>query len=351
MKPISLIVFSSNWRRSRCSRRDVAVALRRAGLDELDEVVERVAAVGRVEARQEDPVELDLDVAPLGHLERAPHRVVEAGEVERHLLRRLEVEVVGLEFPVVRVLERVARLDAEQRLVGARVLGAEVVDVARRDGRQVALAGERDELGHDPRLHVEVRVLELDVDLVAAEDLLEPVELGLGVVAAALLERLAHAAGEAARERDQPGAVRLEELPVDARLVVVALEIAERREADEVRVALVRLREQREVRLALLLRVAVVGDVDLAADERLHALLARRLVEVDRAGERAVVGEPDRRHVELGGALREVRDPARPVEDRVLRVDVEVNEGRFGHGSTNILLALDDARQRARLRL
>src|SRR5579871_5445313 len=95
------------------------------------------------------------------------------------------------------------------------------------------------------------------------------------------------------------------------------------------------------MRLTLLLRVAVVGDVDLAAEERLHALLPRRLVQVDRASEGAVVGEPDRWHVELGGALREIRDPARPVEDGVLRVDVKVDEGRVGHGSTNILLDLD----------
>ena len=287
--------------------------------------------------RQQDPVELDLDVAALGDLERAAQRVVAAGEVGGHLLGRLEVEVVGLEAPAVRVLERVARLDAEQRLVRVRVLVAQVVDVAGGDRRQPALLGERDELRVDPLLHVEVRVLELDVDVVAPEDLLEPVELRLGVGRAALLERLADAAGEAARERDQPGAVPLEQLPVDARLVVVALEVAERGELDQVRVALVRLGEEREVRLALLLRVPVVGDVDLAADERLDALVSGRLVEVDRAGERAVVGEPDGRHLELGGALREVRDPAGAVEDRVLGVDVEVDEGRFGHGESIVL--------------
>ena len=86
------------------------------------------------------------------------------------------------------------------------------------------------------------------------------------------------------------------------------------------------------MRLALLLRVPVVGDVDLAADDGLDSLVPGRLVEVDRAGERAVVGERDGRHLELGGALREVRDPAGAVEDRVLGVDVEVDEGRFGHG-------------------
>src|SRR5690242_20578268 len=108
------------------------------------------------------------------------------------------------------VLERVAGLDAEQRLVGARVLVPEVVDVAGRNERQAALLRELGELRVDPLLHVEVRVLHLDVDLVAAEDLNEAVELTLGVRDAALLERLGYAAGEAARERDQPGTVPLE---------------------------------------------------------------------------------------------------------------------------------------------
>src|SRR5205085_6459518 len=97
--------------------------------------------------------------------------------------------------------------------------------------------------------------------------------------------------GEATRERDQPGAVLLEELPVDARLVVVAFEVPERGEPDEVRVALARLREEREVRLALLLHVPVVGDVDLATEDGLDPLVAGRLVEVDRTCEGAVIGE------------------------------------------------------------
>jgi hypothetical protein len=68
------------------------------------------------------------------------------GKVVRHLGRGLEVEVVGLEAPVVRVLERVARLDAEQSLVGARVLAAQVVDVPGRDRRQARLRREPSQL-------------------------------------------------------------------------------------------------------------------------------------------------------------------------------------------------------------
>ena len=66
-------------------------------LAQLDEVLEGVAAVGRRELREQDPAELDLDVAALGDLERPAQRVFVAGEVGGHLLRRLEVELVGLE--------------------------------------------------------------------------------------------------------------------------------------------------------------------------------------------------------------------------------------------------------------
>ena len=255
-----------------------------------------------------------------------------AREVRRHLGRGLEEELVGVELPVVGVLQRVARLDAEQRLVGERVLVAEVVDVARRHERQARGGGELRELGVDPLLLGEPRVLDLDVRRVAAEDLREPVEVGGGVLRAALLERLADTAREAPRQRHDALRVPLEQLPVDARLVVVALEVAERGELDEVAVALVRLGEQRQVRVALRLPVTVVGDVHLAPEDRLDALLAALAVELDGAGERAVVGERDGGHLQLGGAGGQRGDAAGAVEDRVLGVDVEMDEGCFRHG-------------------
>ena len=53
--------------------------------------------------------------------------------------------------------------------------------------------------------------------------------------------------------------------------------------------------------------------------------------ELDRARHRAVVCERHGRHLELGRLCGQRRDPACPVEDRVLGVDVEVDEGRGGH--------------------
>ena len=125
-----------------------------------------------------------------------------------------------------------------------------------------------------------------------------------------------------------PFEMPLQELPVDARLVVVALEVAERRELDEVRIPLVRLREECEVGVPLRLGAAVVRDVDLTAHDRLDAGLARLAKELNGAGERAVVRERHGGHLEPRGLLHEAGNPARPVEDRVLRVHVQVDEVR-----------------------
>jgi translation initiation factor IF-1 len=54
-----------------------------------------------------------------------------------------------------------------------------------------------------------------------------------------------------------------------------------------------------------------------------------------------MVGQRDGGHPELGGADAEIGDPAGAVEDRVLGVDVEVDEGRVGHGQP-ILEPLQD---------
>ena len=95
-----------------------------------------------------------------------------------------------------------------------RVLVPEVVDVAGRDERQAGLRGERRELGVDARLLLETGVLDLDVDVVAAEDLRQAVEVRGGVLGPVLLERLADATGETAGERDEPLRVPGEVVPV-----------------------------------------------------------------------------------------------------------------------------------------
>ena len=318
-----------------------AVALAQPCLGQLAQVRDGGLAVGHVELGQVQRVEVDVGVAALGDLGRAPQHVLAPRPRHEvvHLLLALQVEAVVREPEPVGVVERVVRLDAQQRLVRDRVGRGEVVDVARADERQAGVAGQGREARVDARLDVDAAVLQLDVDLVLAEDVDERVELAAREPLVALHERLADAPGQAARERDDAVGVGGELGQVDAGPVPVAVEVRGRDQAHEVVIARRRLGEQRQVRAALLLHPArvVVDDVHLAAQDRLDPGLCRRPRQLDDPGHRAVVGEADGGHAHLGGPGHERADPACPVEDRVLAVDVEVDVRRgLGHGVASV---------------
>ena len=133
-----------------------------------------------------------------------------------------------------------------------------------------------------------------------------------------------------ARGRDA-GVVALEQLPVAARLVVVAVEVRAARDLDEVAVALVGLGEHREVEDLVLgplraIEARRVGEVALHAEHGLHVGLARRGVHRQRAVHVAVVGDADRGLAVGGDRGHDVADPRCTVEHRVLGVQVQMDE-------------------------
>ena len=116
--------------------------------------------------------------AALGDLHRDRQRVEEVRQGRRHLGGGLEVELLRVEPEAVRVAQHVAGLDRQQRLVRVGVLAAGVVRVAGRDQRQPRVGGQPAQVGVDAGLALQPGVLDLHVDVVAAEDLGERVELG-----------------------------------------------------------------------------------------------------------------------------------------------------------------------------
>jgi hypothetical protein len=133
------------------------------------------------------------------------------------------------------------------------------------------------------------------------------------------------------RDRDAL-VVGLEQLPVGARLVVVAVEEREARDADEVAVAPLGLREHREVEDLVLrplgtLEPRGVGEVALQSEHGFDAGGLGRGVQLQRAVHVPVVGDSDGR-LPVGGCGRDdLADPRGPVEHRVLGVEVQVDEG------------------------
>jgi hypothetical protein len=139
---------------------------------------------------------------------------------------------------------------------------------------------------------------------------------------------LLHPAAQTARQDDQSAPMLGEQIEVDARLVVVAVDIGLRNELDQIAVALCIRREDGEVVFVARASVPVAAgsNVHLASQNGLDPLRLRRKVELERTVQNPVIGERDRGHVELFGGVDEVVNPARAVEERVFTMYVEVNE-------------------------
>ena len=101
----------------------------------------------------------------------------------RHLLRALQVELVGVEGHL-RLRERRLRLHAQQRRVVVVVLAAQVVDVGGRDERPAHLARELRDRLVDLLLLGDPVALDLEVDVLGAERLDEVVEVRARVLRA-----------------------------------------------------------------------------------------------------------------------------------------------------------------------
>jgi len=127
-----------------------------------------------------------------------------------------------------------------------------------------------------------------------------------------------------------------ERVAVDARAVVEALQVADTRQLQEVPITLLVLCQQKEVARVVTARpcglaVARAGrKVRLHSDNRVDATLARRSVELNRAEHVAVIGERDRVHAELDAPVHQLVDARGSVQQREVRVVVEVDEASAG---------------------
>ena len=126
-------------------------------------------------------------------------------------------------------------------------------------------------------------VLQFEVKILRAEGLLEPVNRLARLGQLVLQDGLGNLAGQAAGKRDEAVLVRGEQFLVDARLVIIALQMRGGGELDEVFVAGFVLREQHEMvvniapaAVGFLFVTAAGRDIHLAADDGLDALVRGR---------------------------------------------------------------------------
>jgi hypothetical protein len=175
-------------------------------------------------------------------------------------------------------------------------------------------------------LSVEAVLLDLEVDVVRAENTGQFVGVSSGLVRLAVQQVLAELGLQATGERDHALGVPGDLSQIDRRLAaLITLEKAARGELDQVPVPGRRGGQQRQVVPVKAPRgpaEVVIDDIDLAAEDRLDPVLAAGCGQLDRAVHHAVVGQAECGLAKRRGALGQRVDLARPIEQRVLRVDV-----------------------------
>ena len=249
------------------------------------------------------------------------------GEEPRHLVGSLDVELVGIELEALGIVDGVGRLHAQQNLVRAAVLIFDVVRIVGGDDRHTQLPRHFHQTRVDHVFFGHPVAHDFDIEPVA-----EDVDIGLGVFDRGLIvvfeQRRGHHARHTPREHDQAVVMLRQKIQVDARLVIVAFEKAFGYERGEVAVADQVGRQQRHVGLFAYRPVEAParGDVGLAADDRGQAGVPGGVVELHRPVHHAVVGQGHGRSTSIGSFPAQAVDPAGPVEQRVLRMDVKMDE-------------------------
>jgi len=306
--------------------------------EELAQVTFAGEMFGRMKDRVMQLAELNLQIAFLGDLQRVLHRLGHFVEQRFHLLRRAQVKLLRHIAHPLGVTEQALRADADERIVGVRVAFLDVMHVVGCNEFQTELFGPLNQVAIDVDLLRNRVVLQFEVKIFRAERLLEPVHRGARFVQLPALNQVRNFAGETAGERDEPLFVLRQDFLVDARLVVIALQMRRRGKFDKIPVTDLIFRQQHEMMVnvpaaarRLLVEAAAGSDIDLTANNRFDAFVSGGLVKINRAAEHAVIGDRERRESQLVRFVDQPVEAAGAIEQRILGVQMEVDKIRVRH--------------------
>ena len=254
-------------------------------------------------------------------------------EQPRHLVGALHKKLVAVKPEPLLVVHLRARLHAQHHVVRVRVLAAQVMRVVGRHQRNVQLPLQPEQRLVNLLLVLQPLVLNFEKEIALAENILVLLRHAPRLLIPPGHQFLAQLPAQAAGKPDQPLRMFGEIALADARLAIEPVQRGLRGNPDQVPVALFVLGQHQQVVVVVALArravVLVLRDIKLAAQNRLDPLGLRRIEEVHRAVDIAVVGHGDRLLAERGDAVHELVDVASAVQQRVLGVQMQVRE--FGH--------------------
>ncbi len=225
--------------------------------------------------------------------------------------------------------------------MGFVIVGARKIRLIGRDQRQTLGIGKIDQAGLGTALLLDAVTLQLDIEAIA-EQACQPVAARRGQGCMVAVNRQRDRPVGAAGERDQVLGIALQPLELDVRgLMDRRLQERPRVQPHQAAIAALARRQQDDSRRCRSQRIARIGilvakvDRELAADDRLDAVARHLVGEFQRAEHVVGVGQRQRRLAVRLGEFAELLDLDRALQQRIGRMNVEMNESGTGHGCSS----------------
>ena len=181
----------------------------------------------------------DFQIALVRDLARVQHRLGNFGKTRLHFLRAAQKKLFRhiARAHALGIAQQILRADAHKAVVRVRIAFVDIVNVIGADEFQAELLCPRNEEFVDLDLFGNAVVLQFEEKIFRAERLLEKIHRVARLVDLILHDQIWNLAREAAGQRDQTFAVRRENFFVNARLVIIALQMRGGGELDEIFIA------------------------------------------------------------------------------------------------------------------
>ena len=311
-----------------------AVALREALFTQLPQIGGGVVPLRQLELRQVILAEGEVKLAPVGNALGVLHGVGITGEQLLHLLRGADVEILRLIAHAVLVVHGFSGLDAQQHVVALGVLLPEIVGVIGADQGNARLLVQAQQAPVHRGLLGNAVVLQLQIEVVPAQDLLHGQGVFPGPLIVAADQAAGNFTGQAGGQADKALRMPAQQVQVDAGLDIEPVHKGLAHQVRQVPVTGLVLTQQHQVpglRVQLIgfVQPGPPGHIHLAPDDRVDALGLAGPIEVDGAVHNAMVRDGHRRLAQLLHQLRQVPDAAGAVQQTVLRVDVQMGKGHI----------------------
>ena len=282
------------------------------------------------------------NAAALGDLDRRRQRLREVGEQHGHFGAGLEA-VVGGELIAVGFGDQPTAGDAEQRVMGFVVVSGREKRLVGRNQRKALGVGEIDQAGLGAALLFDAVALQLDIEAIA-EQACQPIATGRRQRGLIGCDRERNRPLRTAGQSDQVFGIALQPIEPDVRrLVDRRFQEGPRVQPHQAAVAALTRRQQHDPGRSGRQRVTrsrvLVTEIDrqFAANDRLDTVAGELVGKFERAEHIVGVGQRQRRLAVRFRQFRQFLDLDRALQQRIGRVNVEMDKSGAGHGRGRFL--------------